>query len=118
MTAIAKNKIEQFMPNIIALAKEGKYGEAACQINDIFLSSDEDLKKAIKDAMREKEMEDQAVTACCECCSECKCDTLASVYCVGFIVTFFCCGDDVASSCCGCDWMIDSSSSCVRDQCC
>lgn len=118
MEGIVKVKLEQFMSSVVSLSMEGKYGEAICQFNNVFLSSDEDLKRAIKEAMQEKEIEDHIGEQCCECCSECKCDGMISLYCIGFMVAFFCCGEDVASSCCGCDWAIDASSSCVRDQCC
>lgn len=118
MTAIVKNKLDRLMSNVITLSREGRYGEAVCQFNNVFLSSDEELKRAIKGAVREKEVEDHTIEQCCGCCTECKCDGLASVYCIGVMLTVFCCGSDVASSCCGCDWIIDASSSCVRDQCC
>lgn len=114
MTAIVKNKIDRLMSNVITLSRAGRYGEAVCQFNNVFLSSDEELKRAIKDAMQEKEMEDHAIEQCCACCSECKCDGLASLYCMGVMVTVICCGSDVASSCCGCDWMSDACVSGTR----
>lgn len=111
-------EFEHVKDRVIALSKEGKYGEAASCLNSILFSSDEELKRKIKDAIQEQKNEEIAMEQCCQCCSECKCDGLASVYCLGVMLTVFCCGSDVASSCCGCDWMIDTSSSCVRDQCC
>lgn len=118
MNAVAKDRIEQIRTIVTALSKEGKYGEAVCYLNSILLSSDEELKRAIKDAIREKENEDYAIEGCCNCCSACNCQGIGGLFCIGFMVTFCCCGEDVATSLCGCDWLLDSSSSCVRDQCC
>ena len=116
MTAAVK-KIDEIMTNIAVLSKQGKYGAAICYINNVFLSSDEDLKRVIRDAIREEKNRSDGVDACGECCGSCLTSECGSLYCLGFMITFFCCGRDAASTCCGCDFMIDSSSTCCREQC-
>lgn len=117
MTVTVRNELEQLKTNIIALSKEGKYGEAVWRINEalkskayLMSSNSDDLIDFINGWI--------CGDTLCNCCDGCSNNGCFGVYCIGFIVLFFCCGEDVASSCCGCDWMIESSSSCVRDQCC
>lgn len=117
MPAIEENSLAQLRANILTLSQEGKYGEAVCLLSNVLLSSDDELKDAIKRALREKETEDIAVEQCCSCCSSCSNNGCVGGYCIGFVTLFFCCGEDVASTCCGCDWASDSCAACTREQC-
>ena len=117
MPTIVENDLEQFKRDVVALSKEGRYGEAVARINDatkaniyLMASDSDDLKDFINGWI--------CGDALCNCCDGCSNNGCFGAYCLSFIAVFFCCGEDVASTCCGCDWMVDTSSSCVRDQCC